>query len=243
MIELGAYAQTAPDSTGSAVSIDVPAPLTVSEHAYRAIRSDIIFGRLKPDQKLGLERLKELYDVSVSTLREILSRLGSEGFVLAEGQRGFQVAPVSLGDLREIADLRLLLECRAVETSFAAGDLEWEGAVVAAHHKLALLEKQMLAGDKTQAALWKRYDLEFHRALISACGSRALLDIYGAIYDKYLRYLMVALVFRGEVAAKEHEQLLECALTRDAARAKEILARHINECVAFAGRTGHLDKK
>jgi DNA-binding GntR family transcriptional regulator len=224
------------------VSIDVPAPLTVSEHAYRAIRSDIIFGRLKPDQKLGLERLKELYDVSISTLREILSRLGSEGFVLAEGQRGFHVAPVSIGDLREIADLRLLLESYAIEISFASGDLEWEGAVVAAHHKLALLEKQMLGGDKTQAALWKRYDLEFHRALISACGSRALLDTYGTIYDKYLRYLMVALVFRGEVAAKEHEQLLECALTRDAARAKNILALHINECVAFAGRTGHLDK-
>jgi len=228
---------------GFAVSIDIPAPLTVSEHAYRTIRSDIVFGRLKPDQKLGLERLKEIYDVSVSTLREILGRLGSEGLVLAEGQRGFQVAPVSIGDLREIADLRLLLESHAIEISFASGDLEWEGAVVAAHHKLALLEKQMLAGDKTQAELWKRYDLEFHRALISACGSRALLDIYGAIYDKYLRYLMVALVFRGEVAAKEHEQLLDCALKRDAARAKQILVAHINECVAFAARTGHLDKK
>ena len=224
------------------MSIDIPAPLTVSEHAYRTIRSDIVFGRLKPDQKLGLERLKDIYDVSVSTLREILGRLGSEGFVLAEGQRGFQVAPVSIGDLREIADLRLLLESYAIEISFAAGDLEWEGAVVAAHHKLALLEKQMLAGDKTQAELWKRYDLEFHRALISACGSRALLDIYGAIYDKYLRYLMVALVFRGEVAAKEHEQLLDCALKRDAKRAKGILVAHINECVAFAARTGHLEK-
>ncbi|MBC7580708.1 GntR family transcriptional regulator [Tardiphaga sp.] len=225
------------------MSIDIPAPLTVGEHAYRAIRADIIFGRLKPEQKLGLERLKEIYDVSVSTLREILGRLGSEGLVLAEGQRGFQVAPVSSGDLREIADLRLLLEQHAIGLSFAAGDLEWEGAVVAAHHKLALLEKQMLAGDKTQAELWKRYDLEFHRALISACGSRALLDIYGAIYDKYLRYLMVALVFRGDVAAREHEQLLACALTRDAARARDILTSHINECVAFAARTGHLDKK
>jgi DNA-binding GntR family transcriptional regulator len=224
------------------VSIDIPSPLTVSEHAYRTIRADIIFGRLKPDEKLGLERLKEHYDVSVSTLREILGRLGSEGFVLAEGQRGFQVAPVSLADLREIADLRLLLECRAIEISFGAGDVEWEGAVVAAHHKLALLEKQMLAGGTTQAATWKRYDLEFHRALISACGSRAMLAIYGAIYDKYLRYLMVALVFRGEVAAREHEQLLDCALKRDAERAKRILVSHISECVAFAEKTGHLTR-
>jgi DNA-binding GntR family transcriptional regulator len=224
------------------VSIDIPAPVSVSEHTYRTIRSDIIFARLKPGQKLGLERLKEDYDVSVSTLREILSRLASEGFVLAEGQRGFQVAPVSLTDLREIADLRLLLESHAIDVSFRSGDLEWEGAVVAAHHKLALLEKQMLAGDRAQANVWKRYDLEFHRALISACGSRAMIEMYATVYDKYLRYLMVAMVFRGEVAAKEHEALLDCALQRNAARAKQILVQHINECVAFAGRSGHLDK-
>jgi DNA-binding GntR family transcriptional regulator len=224
------------------VSIDVPAPVTVSEHGYRKIRADIIFGRLKPDQKLGLERLKEDYDVSVSTLREILTRLASEGLVLAEGQRGFQVAPVSLIDLRELADLRLLLESRAIDLSFEAGDVEWEGGVVAAHHKLALLERQMLAGDRRQADVWKRYDLEFHRALLSACGSRALIEMYGTVYDKYLRYLMVAMVFHGEVAAKEHEALLECALKRDATRAKQILISHINECVAFAGNSGHLDK-
>jgi len=224
------------------VSLDIPAPVTVGEHAYRTIRADIIFARLKPGQKLGLERLKEDYDVSVSTLREILSRLASDGLVLAEGQRGFQVAPVSLTDLREIADLRLLLECHAIDVSFQGGDLEWEGAVVAAHHKLALMEKQMLAGDRAQADVWKRYDLEFHRALISACGSRAMIDMYGTVYDKYLRYLMVAMVFRGEVAAKEHEALLDCALKRDATRAKQILVSHINECVAFAGKSGHLDK-
>ena len=135
------------------MSLDIPAPVTVGEHAYRTIRADIIFARLKPGQKLGLERLKEDYDVSVSTLREILSRLASDGLVLAEGQRGFQVAPVSLTDLREIADLRLLLECHAIDVSFQAGDLEWEGAVVAAHHKLALMEKQMLAGDRAQEFL------------------------------------------------------------------------------------------
>jgi DNA-binding GntR family transcriptional regulator len=222
------------------VSIDIPAPVTVGEHAYRKIRSDIIFGRLRPEQKLGLERLKDDYDVSVSTLREILSRLASEGFVLAEGQRGFQVTPVSLADLSEIAELRLLLEAHAIDVSFRSGDLEWEGMVVAAHHKLALLEKQMLAGDREQTGTWKRYDLEFHKALISACGSRAMLDMYATVYDKYLRYLMVALVFRGEVAAREHEELLDCALKRDAERAKAILARHINECVVFAGKTGRL---
>ena len=52
---------------------------TVGDDGYRRIRTDIIFGRLRPDQKLRLEALKDDYGVSISTLREILSRLASEG--------------------------------------------------------------------------------------------------------------------------------------------------------------------
>src|SRR3954464_2775911 len=80
---------------------------TVGDDGYRRIRADIIFGKLRPEQKLRLEALKEEYGVSVSTLREILSRLSSECLVLAEGRRGFEVSPVSVDNLRELAELRL----------------------------------------------------------------------------------------------------------------------------------------
>src|SRR3954451_12922901 len=82
----------------------------VGDDGYRRIRADIVFGRLRPGQKLKLETLRESYGVSVSTLREILSRLTADGFVIAEGKRGFEVAPVSSGNLKELAELRLLLE-------------------------------------------------------------------------------------------------------------------------------------
>jgi DNA-binding transcriptional regulator YhcF (GntR family) len=141
----------------------------VSESAYRRIRTDIIFGRLAPGKRLRLEQLKSDYEVSVSTLREILNRLASEGLVVAEGQKGFNVAPVSAENLKEIAALRELLECYALEQSFAAGDLNWEARVVAAHYKLAQMEAKMLAGDKSVTEQWKRFDWEFHQALISAC--------------------------------------------------------------------------
>ena len=100
--------------------------------------------------------------------------------------------------------------------SFAAGDLEWESRVVAAHHKLAVMERRMLAGDRDETELWKRYDREFHQTLIEACGSQTLLDLYAGVFDQYLRYQMVAVVFRGEIAAEEHRLLLDCALARDA---------------------------
>jgi DNA-binding GntR family transcriptional regulator len=213
---------------------------SIGENAYGRIRGDIISGRLAPGQRLRLDKLRQSYRVSVSTLREILNRLSSEGLVLAEGQRGFEVPPVSAEDLKEIAELRLLLETRALEDSFAAGDVEWEGRVVAAHHKLASMERRMSQGDRSQTDLWKRYDWEFHQALISACGSQVLMETHAAVFDKYLRYQMIALSFRGDIAAEEHKILHDCALDRDAETAKEVLSRHVEGGVEHALATGSI---
>ena len=66
--------------------------MSAGDSGYHRIRSDIIFGVLTPSGRLKLDSMKEDYGVSVSTLREILNRLASEGFVVAEGQRGFDIA-------------------------------------------------------------------------------------------------------------------------------------------------------
>lgn len=213
---------------------------SIADRAYERIRADIIFGRLTPGARLRLDRLAGAYGASVSTLREILSRLSSEGLVVAEGQRGFQVASVSPAGFQDVAAMRLLLETYALPLSFAAGDLEWESQVVAAHHKLAVMERRMMGGESKEAELWKRYDREFHQALIAASGSQTLLDLYGRVFDQYLRYQMVAVVFRGEIAAEEHRMLLDCALRRDADRACDVLARHVNGCVAYTLDSGAL---
>lgn len=210
------------------------------EAVYRRIRADVVQGRLAPGRKLGLDGLRQIYGVAVGTLREALNRLASEHFVVAEGQRGFRVADVSIEDFREIADLRLLLEGQAMALSFAEGDLDWEGRVVGAHHALAVLERRLLAGEAVDPALWKRYDRAFHAALIEACGSAVLLETHSAVHDRYLRYQMVALTFRGPVAAGEHAALLDCALRRDAARAEAVLRAHLGGCLDHLIRVGAL---
>src|SRR3954463_14881136 len=211
----------------------------VGDDGYRRIRSDVVFGRLRPGHKLRLEGLKDTYGVSVSTLREILNRLAAEGLVVAEGKRGFEVAPVSADNLKELAELRLLLELHAMQVSFANADVEWEGRVVSAHHKLAstdrLLEKGLGELEK-----WKRYDGEFHQALISNCGSRTLIESHALVFDKYFRYQMVAFSYRGSEPAAQHKALLEAALKRDAATAAETLRGHVNNCVEHALATAAL---
>ncbi|MGO7979765.1 GntR family transcriptional regulator [Rhizobium johnstonii] len=213
---------------------------TIAESSYRRIRADIIFGRLAPGQKLKLESLKESYETSISTLREVLNRLSSEGLVLAEGQKGFEVSPVSVSDLKETAALRLLLETHALKQSFVHGDVEWEAPLVSAHYKLARMEQVMASGDTSRAEDWKRYDWEFHQALISACGSKLLMETHSVIFDRYLRYQMVALSYRGDVAANEHQQLLDAALRRDAETAKRVLVLHIQGGVEHALARGTL---
>ena len=201
----------------------------VGASTYQRIKRDIIYGDLAPGSKLKLDGLRDRYQASMSTLRETLSRLASEGFVDALDQRGFFVTPVSREDLIEIANLRVLLECHALRLSIQNGDTDWEGNLVAAHHKLHLMEQGMLKGDDSKVEDWKRYDWEFHQALIEACGSQNLLSLHSVLYDKYLRYQMLVLTHRGEEAVEEHRKFFEAALARDIDTAAKTLKIHIDK--------------
>ena len=88
-------------------SLEFRQATSVGDEGYGRIRTDIIFGRLKPGQRLRLDSLKQDYRLSIATLREILNRLTSDRLVLAEGKRGFEVAPISMEDLKELGELRL----------------------------------------------------------------------------------------------------------------------------------------
>ncbi|MCA0317163.1 MAG: FCD domain-containing protein [Proteobacteria bacterium] len=211
---------------------------TAGESAYGRIRADIITGVLPPGMKLKLEVLRRDYGASVSTLRETLSRLVSEKLVLAEGQRGFEVMPISVENLLDVAALRKFLETHALRQSFAQGDVDWEARVISAHHKLAQMEARMAEGDRTDTDLWKRYDWLFHQALVSACGSQVLMDAHATVFERYLRYQMIALSYRGAIASAEHLAMKEAALRRDADAACDLLARHIQGGVEHALGTG-----
>ena len=207
---------------------------TVGEMVYGQIRNDILLGQLRPGAKLKLNQLKLDYEVSVNTLRETLARLSADGLVEAEGQKGFRVVPVSIADLREITEMRQLIECFALRKSIENGGLDWEGRLVAAHHMLARSEGLMLQNqdDAKLSREWQMYDREFHVALISACNSHWILRVHKVIHDQFRRYQMLALKtvrFRGEELEREHRAILEFALGRDAEAAIDLLASHIRK--------------
>lgn len=200
---------------------------TVSDVVFRQIKQDIISGALRPGAKIKLDQAKERYSVSVASLREILNRLTTEKFVVAEGQRGFEVSPASRQELLELTDLRILLETYAIGLSFESGDLEWQSRIVEAHHKLAAAERELMSGDVTKTMTWVRLDWEFHQSMVSACRSKNLVATLSAIFDRFLRYHLLAGSFRCAGVVEDHKLLFELALNRDAKRAKTVIRDHI----------------
>ncbi|MCF8168592.1 MAG: GntR family transcriptional regulator, partial [Rhodoferax sp.] len=98
------------------------APRTLAEGAYLSLRRDVVCGKLAPGEKLRVEHLKDQYQVGSSTLREALSLLVSDALVTVEGQRGFRVAPISMADLEDVTNTRVMLETEALRQSIRRGD-------------------------------------------------------------------------------------------------------------------------
>lgn len=214
-----------------------PAPagseaVTLTEATYARLRDDILLGVLKPGDRLKLDALRTRYDASINTLRETLARLVSDGLVGTDGQRGFHVVPATLADLEDITGMRLLLECHAARLALERADLDWESRIVAAYHKLSRIEALVDDDPGRYGRPLEAYNRDFHRALISACGSRWLLTFHGMTYDQSQRYRMLAFQvhdFPREQSRREHREILEAALARDAARLTAVLTAHITK--------------
>ena len=214
---------------------------TIGETAYRRIRQHIVNGQLRPGSKLKLNLLRQNYGASVTTLREILNRLAVEELVTAEGQRGFRVADANVDELRDLADLRILLETHALRQSIAMGDLDWEASVVAAHYKLSDLEKLLMTGKTDAVGQWVALDWGFHFATISACNLPVLARTHASIFDRFARYHMLALDFRGKPVAEQHAELRDLVIGRKTEAAIDLLSRHIRSGVEHIVGSGSFD--
>jgi GntR family transcriptional regulator, carbon starvation induced regulator len=204
-------------------------PRTRVEETVLAIRRDIISGDLEPDAKLAVESLRERYGVGSSTVREALSLLIPDGLVIARGQRGFTVSPISIDDLKDLGSTRILLETHALREAIANGDDDWEADIVAAFHRLGKAQETLDRRLPGSAGDWEIRNHQFHAALTSACHSRWVRHMLDMLHHHSERYRRLALTDRSiprDVHA-EHLALMEATLARDADTACEVAAAHI----------------
>jgi DNA-binding GntR family transcriptional regulator len=201
---------------------------TRATHLYDQLRSDLLGGELEPGSKLAIEALAERYDTSATPLREALNRLVSDGLVERREQRGFVVAAISEQDLAEITKTRCWLEEVALRESIAAHGTAWEEALVLAHHRLARTPRSLSELEFQDNPAWEPLHRAFHRALISGCGSRWLLNFCDQLADQHHRYrrLSAPRAFARRDVTNEHQQLVDAALAGRADDAVALLRGH-----------------
>jgi len=208
---------------------NVTAPKTLAERAYLALRHDIVCGALAPGERLRVEHLKDTYQVGAGTLREALSLLLSDALVTAEGQRGFRVAPISLADLEDVTNTRVMLETEALRQSIRHGDANWEARLMASYELLTQAEGTL---ETPQPELWEQRNKAFHEALIAGFPSDwtkyflAILYRHGERY-RNINLRLTAAHASGRNVHQEHEAIYRAAMDRQEARAALALESHI----------------
>jgi len=203
--------------------------MTLAEKAYDSLRRDIVTGQLKPGAPLRMAQLSQRYEMGFSPLREALNRLQAERLVTSVALKGFSVAPLSMEEMWDATNTRILIETRALRLSIDRGGDEWEAGIVASLHALLLQAARGGATEADAPALEARHH-SFHTTLLSACGSGWLMEFFQRLYVESERYRYPLLAPPpGEPARDvqaEHEALARAALARDADLAASLLGDH-----------------
>jgi DNA-binding GntR family transcriptional regulator len=196
---------------------------------YEALRADLLSCRLRPGQRLNIAELSQSLAVSLGAVREALSRLTSDGLVVAEPQRGFTAAPISASDLADLTRVRIDIEVQCLRRAIAVGGLGWETQLVASHHQLSRTAPAA-AGDPDRVAdAWADLHAAFHEALVACCESTWLLRLRRTLFDHSERYrrLSLPLAKHPRRVDQEHAKLVEAALAHKADAAAAVMTAHL----------------
>ncbi|MFT6773615.1 MAG: GntR family carbon starvation induced transcriptional regulator [Paracoccaceae bacterium] len=201
---------------------------TLAQAAYRALRIDIIRGVRPPGERLRIEKLKSIYNVGPTPLREALQMLSADQLVLAEGNRGFTVAPLDFVAFGDLNTARTAVETAALRLSVVHGDEAWEAGVVAASYIMRKEDAALAPSALAVPDSWERANAGFHAAMVAGCGSQWLLRIRADLHDQCERYRRASVyqkIGQRNLSA-EHGAIAAAVLVRDADLACKLTARH-----------------
>lgn len=197
---------------------------------HARMRTAILAGRFEPGAKLSPRELAGEFQVSLSVVREALSRLAEQGLVVAAPQLGFSVAALNIDDLRDLTRVRVLVEGEALRDAVQHVDVDFEARVVAAHHRLARTPLLSSEAPLAVSEEWAAAHAVFHDALLSACASPRLREMAARLRDQSELYRRWSGPFSGDAeprdVAAEHRDLMAAVLDHDADRAVELLTAH-----------------
>ena len=199
-----------------------PRELTRAEGAYRRIKAAIFDFVLLPGEGFTESEIAERLGMSRTPVREALFRLELEGYVQVAYRSGWSVAPFDFRKLEDLYDLRIVLECTAVDRLCAAEPMPDLGLLKATW---LVPEKERLTDVTEVAAL----DEAFHSTIVAAAGNQAMARVHSDVTDgiRIVRRLDFTQPPRIAATYDEHAKILRAILARRAEPAKLMLRTHI----------------
>jgi DNA-binding GntR family transcriptional regulator len=193
---------------------------TSKDLIYQEIRCSIIMGHRKPGERLDLEALSKNYGTSVTPVRDALQMLSQEDLVTIKPRSGYFVTHITLKRLRDLLELREILEVASTERA----------ATRITDEQLEQLEN-VHAGytdeDDESHARYAAENRHFHYLIAKASGNHELAETLGHLHDRLARFIVMCRV--GETLAARHARLIEALRTRDPAMARQAMVNEINE--------------
>lgn len=190
------------------------------------LRSRILSGEFKGGTQLRQDALASDYSVSRIPVREALLTLEAEGLVEFHAHRGAFTTELSIAKIRELFDLRVLLETYVLRHSIdhlTAQDLEKAEAI---------LDKYDEALDsRGEIDNWSEYNFSFHQTLYAPANLPETMALISHLNTKSDRYIRMQLLYTQEIekAEREHHALLEFARHGKIEEACHLLEVHIKE--------------
>lgn len=192
------------------------------ELAFNRLSREILSGRTDPGERLVEEQLTRRLGISRAPLREALRLLAQQGLVEHTPRRGVRVATLSDDDVRELYEVRDVLERHAVQGIRPGADLS--GLTAA----LEVMRKATDAGDRMAVADAHR---RFHVEVVALGGNRQLSALYESVLVRLQLYMAVNLRREAEVAqasdgVQRHERLFAAVERGDADGVLSALSGH-----------------
>jgi DNA-binding GntR family transcriptional regulator len=205
--------------------------MTVERHtllraAYESLRAAILDGSLAPGAKVTVRPLEEQLGLSSTPIKAALAALEREGFLVVVPHRGYFVPEISTDDLLELYELREAVDGIAARRAARAA-----GRAETATELADLLGRQRLAVEAGDLSAYGELDLEFHRLIWSASGSRRLLPVAENLIAQVRLGNSMSARAPGRLpdALAEHEAILTALRDGDPRAAERHTRRHVRE--------------
>ncbi|WNK19737.1 GntR family transcriptional regulator [Halomonas piscis] len=197
---------------------------TRAQYVADDLRHRILSGEFKGGTQLRQDALAGDYEVSRIPVREALLTLESEGLVEFHAHRGAFTTELSVAMIRELFDLRVLLETHLLQHAIPHMTTQ-----ILDNAESILLEYDAALNSGSQIDSWSEYNFAFHKALYSPANLPEAMSLVTQLNTKSDRYIRMQLLYTQaiEKAEREHHALLELSRQGEVDAACDLLRRHI----------------